>query len=139
MFSIKEQKVLKLLTAAILMTASMVNAKVLEVNSPELARDMMEQSRPVIIMFGANWCPACRDAKPAFIKAEKLYKGKVVFVYLDVDRVNTSQLPIDRIPSYAVAKDIKDINSMKESLNQLESRDVEGLKKYIKEFTNIAP
>ena len=125
----------KLIAAVILMTASVASAAVVKVTSEADYKAIVNQAKPVIIMFGASWCPACVEAKPAFVEAEKLYKGKVIFAYFDVDTVQVGGIPY--IPSYVTTYITGDFNQ--DSLNKLQSRDVQGLIKYIEEQHNIRP
>jgi len=125
----------KLIAAVIFMTANIASAAVVEVTSEADYKAIVNQAKPVIIMFGASWCPACGEAKPAFVEAEKLYKGKVIFAYFDVDKVQVGGIPY--IPSYVTTFITGDFNQ--DSLNKLESRDVQGLIKYIEEQHNIKP
>lgn len=117
------------------MTASIASAKVINVTSEADYKAIVNQAKPVIIMFGADWCPACKEAKPAFIKAEKLYKGKVIFAYFDLDIVQVGGIPY--IPSYVTTYITGNFNQ--DSLNDLTNRDVKGLIKYIKKYYNVTP
>lgn len=43
-------------------------------------------SKPVVVDFWADWCPPCREFAPVFQEVAKMYKGKVMFVSVDVDK-----------------------------------------------------
>lgn len=43
-------------------------------------------AKPVIVDFWAEWCPPCREFAPVFQEVAKMYKGKVMFVSVDVDK-----------------------------------------------------
>lgn len=44
------------------------------------------QPMPVVVDFSATWCPPCKQFKPIFHKLAKKYKGKVNFIYVDIDK-----------------------------------------------------
>ncbi len=54
----------------------------------EAYRLAVEQNRPLVVLVGAEWCPACklmeRQLFP-FLKQRKLF-GKIAFVVVDLDR-----------------------------------------------------
>ena len=55
---------------------------------PEAYRLAVEQNRPLVVLVGAEWCPACklmeRQLFP-FLRQRKLL-GKIAFVVVDLDR-----------------------------------------------------
>lgn len=128
---------IKILTALLLTMGTIsVQADVVEIISPEQHVALIESGKPMIIMFGADWCGFCREAKPEFIKAEKLYKGKVIFAYIDTDKVRVPF--VNGIPEFVIGSDINNLVLL-ESLGQLPSRDVKGIIEYIKRFTGVSP
>ncbi|OGI18908.1 MAG: hypothetical protein A3B68_06715 [Candidatus Melainabacteria bacterium RIFCSPHIGHO2_02_FULL_34_12] len=52
----------------------------------------LENQKPVVVSFTAEWCPHCRKFKPTFIEVKDLYQEKVTFVNIDVDDSNGSTL-----------------------------------------------
>jgi len=126
---------IKFLTALLLILGPISATAVVEVTNQVEHQAVTNQVKPVIIMFGAEWCPYCKEAMPAFIKAEKLYKGKVIFVYMDVDKVQIEGIPY--LPSYVTSFITGEFNN--ESLNKLKSRDVKGLVEYIEKYHGVKP
>jgi len=128
----------KLLAVLTLLASVAVSAEVIHLQSFDQHRKLIESKKPIVYMFGADWCGYCKEAYPDFVKAEKLYKGKVLFIYIDTDKI---QANVPYLPSYAVGdKDPMKNRSIfdQESLNKIESRDVEGLKKFIKEYLKVS-
>jgi len=44
-----------------------------------------EESRPVLVKFGATWCPPCRSTDAALAEYERTSNGDVKVVIMDVD------------------------------------------------------
>ena len=44
-----------------------------------------EESRPVLVKFGATWCPPCRSTDAALAEYESTSNGEVKVVIMDVD------------------------------------------------------
>ena len=44
-----------------------------------------EESRPVLVKFGATWCPPCRSTDAALAEFESTSSGEVKVVIIDVD------------------------------------------------------
>lgn len=42
--------------------------------------------RPVIVDFGATWCPPCQEFKPHFAAVAEKFATKATFIYADVDK-----------------------------------------------------
>ncbi|MDN3503950.1 MAG: thioredoxin family protein [Rhabdochlamydiaceae bacterium] len=41
---------------------------------------------PLVVDFFASWCGPCKRMKPIYRKIAEKYKGKVIFVAIDIDR-----------------------------------------------------
>jgi thioredoxin 1 len=56
---------------------------------------------PIIIDFGADWCPPCRQMKPNFEKIYKTYQKKAIIKYVDTDNAPqvAMQYPTQYIPT----------------------------------------
>lgn len=44
------------------------------------------ESLPMVVDFSATWCPPCQKYKPIFEAVKALYKDKVIFLSVDVDK-----------------------------------------------------
>lgn len=42
--------------------------------------------KPVIVDFGATWCPPCQEFKPHFAAVAEKFASKATFIYADVDK-----------------------------------------------------
>ena len=60
----------------------------------------------LIIDFTASWCPPCQMIKPHFEQMAKEFKGKAVFVKVDVDEMSqlSEQFGINCMPTFKVIK-----------------------------------
>lgn len=45
----------------------------------------LENKKPIVVAFTAEWCPHCRQYKPVFFEVKDLYTDKVAFINVDVD------------------------------------------------------
>ena len=75
----------------------------LEVKEPFTLEKLKSFELPIIIDFGADWCPPCRQMKPHFKKLYETYKGKAIIKYVDVDEQPklSSEFPGQYIPTQA--------------------------------------
>lgn len=63
-------------------------------DSPYLteAKKSLEDKKPLVVTFIAEWCPHCRKYKPTFLEVKEELKEKVTFINVDVDDVSGSAL-----------------------------------------------
>ncbi len=63
-----------------------------------------DETLPVIIDFNATWCGPCRRFAPIFEKVAKEYKGKAIFMSIDVDNspVAAQQFEVSAIPQVSI-------------------------------------
>lgn len=56
---------------------------------------------PVLLEFGASWCPPCKIQHPILEKVAKEYKGKVIIKYIDVDKFQSIAVnyPVQALPT----------------------------------------
>jgi len=51
----------------------------------EFQSSVAEETRPVLVKFGATWCPPCRSTDTALAEYERTSSGEVKVVIMDVD------------------------------------------------------
>lgn len=63
-----------------------------------------DKDLPVIIDFNATWCGPCRRFAPIFEAVAKEYKGKAIFMSIDVDNspVAARQFEVSAIPQVSI-------------------------------------
>lgn len=62
------------------------SGKVLAVTDESFARDVENQSLPVVVQFSAEWSGPCQQMSEVLRQLAKEYQGKVEFRYVDVDK-----------------------------------------------------
>lgn len=79
----------------------------IELTEQNLKSEVSESSIPVIIKAYASWCGPCIQMTPIFEEVEKLFKGKVKFLELNVDQARNLaiQYGITSIPTFIFIKD----------------------------------
>ncbi len=73
----------------------------LEVSSAPKVEELKKFELPIIIDFGADWCPPCQQMKPEFKKLYKAYHGKAMIQYVDIDEFPevAEDFPMQYIPT----------------------------------------
>lgn len=93
-----------------LVTSTVFAAEKLE--NPEQVKAAFAKGRPMVIMFYADWCPACQSTKPRYAEAEKALAGKVDFYLMDSDKIRLRMAKdFDGIPAFVAGTSEKDIRS----------------------------
>jgi thioredoxin 1 len=62
-----------------------MSKQVLEVNDGTFEKDVLGSDVPVVVDFGATWCPPCRALEPTIEALAAKYSGSVRFYKLDID------------------------------------------------------
>lgn len=117
----------------LLVFATIANAAT-PLTTQEQVNAAFAKHRPMVIMFSAVWCPACRLTYPQYIEAEKSFKGKVDFYYMDSDKISLKmKRQYSGIPAFVCGKTEKEIRSGK-SLTE-GGMPAEGIIDYVKKCT----
>jgi len=82
-----------------------------------------KKHRRGIIFYGAKWCGACDEIKPAYLRISNHYYKRIHMAYVNID---DPKLDFSVIPVFVTFRKGKQLNSM-------EGADKEGLKKLIKD------
>ena len=68
----------------------------------------LENKKPVIVAFLAEWCPHCKKYKPVFLDIKNQYQDQVAFINIDVDDQNgetlLSRFQVQGIPTTAFVR-----------------------------------
>lgn len=73
---------------------------------------VLNNSRPVLVDFYADWCGPCRTQTPILEAVASEYAGKIDIVKIDVDQDSalSSQYNVRSIPTLILFKDGKPLN-----------------------------
>jgi len=84
------------------------------VSDQDFAERVLASAVPVIVEFGAEWCPPCRALEPVYAKLSHEYSGKLRFAQMDTDDdpMTQIQLGIQGIPTLVIFKDGKELGRM---------------------------
>jgi thioredoxin 1 len=101
------------LFAAILLVCALAQAGCAQnpkpkVDSSQQIADRITASKiPVVVDFWAAWCGPCRYLDPIIEELEKEYKGKALFIKVDVDvhQALAAYFSISAIPTVCVIED----------------------------------
>lgn len=76
------------------------NWKALDVDSIDLEL-LKQDGLPIMIDFGSETCPPCKEMRPTLEEVHKQFQGKVRIVYADVDKITkvSPQFPIEVVPT----------------------------------------
>lgn len=119
---------------ALLMSVASFAAEKLE--TPDQVKAAFAKNRPMVIMFYADWCPACKSAKPSYAKAEKALAGKVDFYLMDSDKIRLRMAKdFEGIPAFIAGTSEKDLRSGKSLVEGAMPAD--EMIRYIKKNTGV--
>ncbi len=63
----------------------MENENIIYVTDSEFEKIVLNNSKPVLVDFYAEWCGPCKAMEPHINQMAEEYKGKVVFAKIDTD------------------------------------------------------
>jgi thioredoxin 1 len=98
-------------------------------SSQQIADRIVASKIPVVVDFWAGWCMPCRYLNPIMEELEKEYKGKVLFIKVDID-VNlalTAYFSVSAVPTVYVIEDktvrtaLPGVQRKKDYVNAIES------------------
>ncbi len=103
--------------------------KAIEVTDSNFDSEVLQSQQPVIVDFGADWCPPCRAISPIVDNLAGEYEGKAKVAKLDVDTNPsvTSRYGVRNLPTLLIFKGGKQVDKivgavpkkvMAEKLNQ---------------------
>ena len=92
-------------------------------------KSSLENKKPVVVSFTAEWCPHCRAYKPVFFEVKDLYKDKVTFINVDVDSPEGSPIAerfqVGGIPTTAFIR--RDGSIFKVQVGEIEKENLTNL------------
>lgn len=76
-------------------------------SSQQIADRIVKSDIPVLLDFWASWCMPCKILNPIIEDMEKEYKGRVLFIKVDVDQHKglAQYFSVRAIPSIFIIKD----------------------------------
>lgn len=81
----------------------------MEVNDNDFEEKVIKKSKeiPVVVDFYADWCGPCQMLAPIMEKIEKVYKGKAIFVKINIDNNPeiSQKYDVTGIPAVKIFKD----------------------------------
>jgi thioredoxin 1 len=103
--------------------------KTIEVTDSSFDKEVVNAERPVLVDFGADWCPPCKAISPLVDSLAAEYEGKAIIAKLDVDANPqiTSRYGVRNLPTLLIFKGGKPVDKivgavpkrvMAEKLNQ---------------------
>lgn len=106
-----------------------MSSKVIEINNVDDYQRFKEEHQRGIIMYSAEWCDACKDIYPLYVRIANRYYKRIGMAHVDVEKC---QLSFDRVPVFVSFYEGKELDS-------IEGADVESLKNLIKEAIQFKP
>jgi thiol-disulfide isomerase/thioredoxin len=128
-----------LLITSVLLFGSQSKAEIIFLNTPKQLKEFFAQGKPAIIMQGADWCSACVRIFPSYAKMSNQFGDKVLFGFIDVDRMRLKMAKkLVYVPTFVAGKTEKEVKSAV-SLNDFKKGDYKGLLEYITRYTGVKP
>lgn len=95
---------------------------------------LLKSKTPVFIKWGAAWCPNCTHVIPVLEKLAAEFKGKVMFVEVNLDNFVTlaNRIGIEKIPALFL------INNKNVIWQEVGAKNIDVLRKTIKEKAGVS-
>ena len=89
------------------MNANNTTSHALEFTDQDFAEDVLHSDQPVLVDFGADWCPPCKALSPTIDSLAEQYAGWAKVGKLDVDKnpETATKYSIRSIPTILVFND----------------------------------
>ena len=105
-------------------------------NKKDFGDSVLTSQIPIIIDFFAEWCGPCKKLTPLLEELEKNYKDKFLFLKVDVDSDDCSDIcklyEISSMPTLIFIKDSVQVKDLR-----IEGYDIEKVKENIKKFDKL--
>jgi thioredoxin 1 len=91
------------------------NSPIQQVSNYNFDETVLKSDKPVLVDFGAQWCPACRMLSPVISSVATETVGKIRVVKIDVDEAKTTAVRynIELLPTLLIIKDGKEMERVK--------------------------
>lgn len=91
-----------------------------------------DENLPTLLDFSATWCGPCKMIAPLVHDLNMEYKGKVNFIYVDIDEdpEKAGRFEIQAVPTFVLI----DVDG--NIVNRIEGADSESLKSALKDLAN---
>lgn len=70
-------------------SGSTAGKPVIDVTATNFDQEVIGSDKPVVVLFSAEWCPACVKQAPIFDKVARALSAKYKFVKIDIDKAPT--------------------------------------------------
>ena len=87
------------------------SGQVFAVGDGDFEQKVLKAALPVIVDFGADWCPPCRVLTPIFHRLSAEYQGRLGFASVDIDEnpIVYVRYRIQGVPTLIIFKDGKEL------------------------------
>ncbi len=83
----------------------MLMQKLTKVGSPNFQNEVLDSKIPVLALFTAKWCSACKIMLPILEKFNENHKNAIKCVVIDIDSFSESSKYVRSLPTVAIFVD----------------------------------